>query len=117
MVKSKQITTSKKSAILKEAHGKLILLSIGIDTYDSYSGFHSLKTCSNDAISVRDALLDVPQLNADSELLFVLCSKNSPFPSKGEIIKEIKKIVDLADENDRLMIFYAWAWGTLEQMT
>jgi hypothetical protein len=108
MVKTKQIAkTSKTSVILKEAHGKLILLSIGIDTYDSYSGFHSLKTCSNDAMSVRDTLLDVPQLNADTERLFVLCSKKPPSPSKGEIIKEIKKIGALAEENDRLMIFYS----------
>lgn len=108
MVKSNQITTiPKTSVMLKEAHGKLILLSIGIDSYDSYSGFHSLKTCSNDAISVKDTLIDVPQLNADFERLFILCSKKSPFPSKGEIIKEIKKIVDLAEENDRLIIFYS----------
>ena len=99
--------TTKTSVMLKEAHGKLILLSIGIDTYDTYSGFNSLKTCSNDAISVRETLLDVHQLNADSKRLFVLCSKTTPHPSKGEIIKEIKKISNLAEENDRLMIFYS----------
>lgn len=108
MVKSKHITSSQKTSImLNEAHGKLILLSIGIDSYDSFSGFNSLKTCSNDAMSVRDTLLDVHQLNADPNRLFVLCSKTSPPPSKGEIIKEIKKITNFAEENDRLMIFYS----------
>lgn len=93
--------------IHKEANGRLILLSIGVDTYDPYSGFYSLKTCSNDAISVKNTLLDVHQLNADNNRLFILCSKTTPHPSKGEIIKEITKISNLADENDRLMIFYS----------
>ena len=108
VVKSKQIEhTTKTSTIFKEAHGKLILLSIGIDTYDNYSGFQPLKTCSNDAIGVRDTLLDVHQLNGDSNRLFVLCSKTTPHPSKGEIIKEIQKISNLANDNDRLMLFYS----------
>ena len=92
---------------LNEAHGKLVLLSIGIDSYDPTSGFKALKTCSNDAISVKNTLLDVPQLNADHDRLFVLNSNSTPTPSKGEIIKAINKISNLAEENDRLMIFYS----------
>ncbi len=104
----KHLTSKQKQTLtLKEAHGQLSVLALGIDDYDKDSGFTTLKTCSNDAIEVRNAFLDVWQLNADKERVWALTSKSNPPPSKGEIIKAINRLVSVTEPNDRLLFYYS----------
>jgi hypothetical protein len=96
-----------KAVILREALGFLSVLAIGIDDYDKTSGFNPLKTCSNDALEVQNAFLDVWQLNADKGRVWTLTSEGSPVPSKGEIIKAINRLASMIEPNDRLLLYYS----------
>jgi uncharacterized caspase-like protein len=108
MSTEKHLTLKQKQAIeLKEAHGKAVVLAVGIDKYDKRVGFPPLKTCSNDAEFLRDSFLDVHQLNTDPKRVFLLNSKTDPGPSKGEIIKAINHLVSVSQESDRLIFYYS----------
>lgn len=105
---SGKLTTKQIHAIkIEEALGKLVLLSIGIDDYDEHSGFKTLKTSVNDAVKIRDTFLDVHQLNADKDRVFCLTSKSNTKPSKGEIIKTLKKTTAMANKSDRFLFYYS----------
>lgn len=107
-MEQKHLTSRQKQTIvLKEAHGQLSVLSIGIEDYDKHSGFTVLKTCTNDAMEVRNAFCDVWQLNADKARTVALTSKSSPPPSKGEIIKAINRLVSTTEPNDRILFYYS----------
>lgn len=107
MVQKHLTSKQQQTLALKEAHGPLTGLAIGIDGYDKYSGFTPLKTCSNDAIEVRNAFHDVWQLNADKNRVTALTSKSSPPPSKGEILKSIIRLANITEKNDRLFFYYS----------
>src|ERR1044072_4857923 len=89
------------------AHGLEHVLAIGINDYDPSSGFHALKVCVNDAISVRDRFLDIEQLNAEKSHCHALTSKSARHPSRGEILKSIRLFADGADAADRLVLYFS----------
>lgn len=95
-----------QNVILQEAHGKLVGFMVGIDDYDKTLGFPPLKTCSNDAIEVRNTLEDVLQLNADKKRLTVLTSKHG-HASRGEILKGLSNAVDSSTGNDKLLFYFS----------
>ncbi len=97
----------KQTVMLEQANGPLSALAIGIDDYDKQSGFVALKTCTNDAIEVRNAFQEIWQLNADKDRIRILTSKSNPPPSKGEIIKAINRLVNMTEPNDRLLFYYS----------
>ena len=104
----KHLTHKQKQTIaLQKAHGKSIVLSIGISDYNRRSGFEPLKTCSNDAMSFRDAFLDVWQLNADKNKVIALTSGSKDKPSKGIIIQYIKDVVSYSGPDDRIIVYYS----------
>lgn len=114
-IKGKHLTHKQKQTLaLQKAHGKSIVLSIGISDYNKRSGFEPLKTCSNDASSFRDAFLDVWQLNADKKKTIALTSESKDKPSKGIIIQYIKDVVSYANSEDRLILFYSGHGHRLE---
>lgn len=93
---------------IEEFHGKLILLSVGIDNYGERSGFPPLKTCSNDAKDIKEAFLNTPQLNADKNRLLQITSDDQTFlPSKGNIFTSIKQLVEESKEDDRLLFYFS----------
>jgi len=97
---------SKQQALIKQAHGELIGLIVGIDAYKKESGFPSLKACSNDAIQLRNTLEDILQLNADKERILVLASKYEAV-SKGLIISSLKELAAKSNEEDRLLFYFS----------
>ena len=90
----------------KEAHGKALVLSVGISSYNKRSGFGPLRQCSNDAISVRDAFSDVFQLNSGLDEIMLLTSIKSPV-SKGFFINALHQIVEQSTPDDRFFFFYS----------
>lgn len=104
---TKPTSKQRQTLLLQEAHGKSVLLSIGISDYDKSAGFDPLKTCSNDAIAVRDAFLDVWQLNAAPKRILILTSTGEKIPSKGIIIQYVKKASNSCEPSDRLIIYFS----------
>lgn len=107
MIEKNLSEKQKQAIILKQANGPLSVLAIGIDAYDKQSGFPVLKTCSNDAIEVRNAFQEVWQLNADKGRVNSLTSKSNPPPSRGEIIKAVNSLVSMAEPGERLLFYYS----------
>lgn len=101
-----KVVVKNKEELLKQAHGNLIGLLVGIDNYEKSSGFGKLKTCTNDVIYLKSTLTKTPQLNVDVSKLKTITEK-SLFPSRGNIIKKIKEICELAEKEDRLLIYYS----------
>jgi len=100
------IIRKSKEDLLKEAHGNLIGLLIGIDNYEKSSGFGKLKTCVNDVVTLKTTLTNTPQLNVDGSRLMTVTEKLL-FPSRGNIIKKIKDVCELAEKEDRLFVYYS----------
>ena len=67
---------------LKRAHGELVGLAIGISEYSPGTKLSRLAACVNDATRVREAFLDIPQLNADSLRLWSLTDKTVEKPTR-----------------------------------
>ena len=99
--------TPYQQKMIETSHGQLTLLSVGIDSYGKKSGFHHLKTCSNDAEAIRDTFLNVPQLNADKDRLFLITSKESCEPSRGNILSSIKDLTEKSKDDDRLLFYFS----------
>ena len=92
---------------LKRAHGQLVGLSIGVSEYPSATGLGRLGACLNDATRVREAFLDVPQLNADSSRLWSLTEKTAEKPTRNNMIGHLKRLASLATHDDRLLLYYS----------
>lgn len=108
MEQQKHLTRKQTQAVaLGKANGSLSVLAIGIDDYAKSSGFIPLKTCSNDAVEVRNAFQDVWQLGADKDKIRLLTSRTTPTPSRGEIIIAIKSLVSMAGPDDRILFYYS----------
>lgn len=95
------------SGRLQNAHGKLVGLSIGVSNYPSATGLGRLGACVNDATRVREAFLDVPQLNADSARLWSLTENTAEKPTRSNMIGHLKRLATLATEGDRLLFYYS----------
>jgi hypothetical protein len=91
---------------LDTARGKLSLLTIGIDDY-SNTAFGSLKTCTNDAVAIRDIFSTTPELNADPKRFIEITTGGQRLPSRGEIISAIKEVAERAEKHDRVLVFFS----------
>jgi len=100
------IKPTKQELILQQEHGPLVGLLIGVDDYEKSSGFTPLKTCTNDALELRNTLHDILQLNADKERVEVLTSKHDQL-SRAKILGGLKKAVSATKENDRFLFYYS----------
>lgn len=100
------IKPTKQELILQDSHGPLVAFIIGVDDYDKSSGFVPLKTCTNDAIEIRNTLQDILQLNADKERVTVLTSKHDPL-SRAKILGDLKKAVSNTAANDRFLFYFS----------
>ncbi len=92
---------------LKRAHGELVGLAIGISEYSPGTKLSRLAACVNDATRVREAFLDIPQLNADSLRLWSLTDKTVEKPTRTSMIGQLKRLANLATAEDRLFFYYS----------
>lgn len=99
---------AKKELVVRDSLGKLILLAVGIDNYASESGFPKLTKCSNDALQLANTIEDVWQLFADKDRILKLTSQNTKTtPSRGEILRRLRQLVSMSEENDRIVFYYS----------
>jgi hypothetical protein len=92
---------------LKRAQSQIVGLAIGVSEYPSTTGFGRLSVCSQDAASVREAFLDVPQLNADPSRLWSLTEKTNDKPTRNNMIGYLRQLATLATAEDRVIFFYS----------
>lgn len=97
---------TKQELLVEEAHGLLVAFLIGIDDYDKASGFSPLKTCTNDALEMRNTLHDTLQLNADKKRVTALTSKYDHL-SRAKILGELKKSASNTTSADRLLFYFS----------
>ena len=107
MTKLLQGSTTALDQRLKDAHGRLAGLSVGVSVYPAVTGLSNLGACANDATRVREAFLDIPQLNADASRLWSLTDKTDDKPTRNNIIGYLKRLASLTTEDDRLLFFYS----------
>ncbi len=100
--------TQRQSEVLAahhaQAHTKV--LAVGIDDYDRDAGFEPLRTARNDATGFLNCFRDIPQLRADRDAITGLVSGGTVAPSRGEIIRALRKLARAADVDDRLVVFF-----------
>jgi hypothetical protein len=92
---------------LKRAQSQIVGLAVGVSEYPSSTGFGRLSACTQDATSVREAFLDVPQLNADPSRLWSLTEKTQEKPTRNNMVGHLKRLAQLATEDDRLIFYYS----------
>src|SRR5437868_3256333 len=87
--------------------GPVRLLSVGVDDYDELAGFCPLEVCSSDAAGVQSCFQTVPQLGGQEDHLELLTSRGHPRPSRGQILKQIRRLAQNAAVDDRLIFYYS----------
>ncbi|PTY01436.1 hypothetical protein DB347_25445, partial [Opitutaceae bacterium EW11] len=96
-----------KIAKIDDALGSVALVAIGVDAYDSASGFTKLNTCVNDAESVVKAYIEVKELLLKNDHYRLLTSKTTPAPSRGEILRAAKQLADWGDDVERIVFYFS----------
>jgi len=100
--------TQRQSEVLaaRHAQGHTKVLAVGIDDYDRDAGFAPLRTARNDATGFINCFRDIPQLRADPGAITGLVSGGTVAPSRGEIIRALRKLARSAEVDDRLVVFF-----------
>jgi hypothetical protein len=97
-----------KKVILKESHGDIRVLAVGINAYPNKSGFHELKKCVNDAFQVAATFREVHQLNADPDHIVLMTSETAALlPHRGLIFDQLHELANGATEGDRLLFYFS----------
>jgi len=100
--------TQRQSEVLAAQHaqGHTKVLAVGIDDYDRDAGFAPLRTARNDATGFINCFRDIPQLRADPGAITGLVSGGTVAPSRGEIIRALRKLARSAEVDDRLVVLF-----------
>lgn len=94
--------------VLKESHGNIRVLAVGVNAYPNKSGFHALKNCVNDAFQVATAFHEVHQLNADPEHIVLMTSETKALlPHRGLIMDQLHELAGGAEKDDRLLFYFS----------
>jgi len=98
----------RKQVALKEGHGDIRVLAVGVNAYPNKSGFHSLKKCVNDAFQIISTFREVHQLNADPNHTVLMTSDTTALlPHRGLIFDQLHELADGAAEDDRLLFYFS----------
>jgi len=100
--------TQRQSEVLaaRHAQGHTKVLAVGIDDYDRDAGFEPLRTARNDATGFLNCFRDISQLRVDPGAITGLVSGGPVAPSRGEIIRALRKLARSAGVDDRLVVFF-----------
>ena len=101
-------STQRQSEVLaaRHAQGHTKVLAVGVDDYDRDAGFAPLRTARNDATGFLNCFRDISALRADPDALTGLVSGGTVAPSRGEIIRALRKLARSAAVDDRLVVFF-----------
>jgi hypothetical protein len=94
----------RREALTRQAApGRVRVLAVGVDEYDSACGFDPLTTRRNDATGFADCFRDIAQLGAGPDAARLLVAR----PSRGEIIKGLRELVRASAESDRVIFYFS----------
>ena len=99
-------STPRPTEALARPHGPAKVLAVGVDDYDRDAGFEPLRTARNDATAFANCFRDLPQLHADPDAITALVSRGTIAPSRGEIVRALRKLARSAGTEDRLLFFF-----------
>jgi hypothetical protein len=106
--RAKLTSVDRKQVALKEGHGEIRVLAIGVNAYPNKSGFNALKKCVNDAFQVASTFREVHQLNADPNHIVLMTSETTALlPHRGLIFDQMHELADGAAEDDRLLFYFS----------
>jgi len=94
-------------ADLKDVHGQVHVLAVGVSEQPAGSDYAPLAACLRDAETIRNAFLDVPQLNPDPEHVHALTAKTPDKPTRNVIVAHVKRLANLATEENRVLFYFS----------
>jgi hypothetical protein len=104
----KLATAARKELAVREGHGKIRVLAVGVSDYPKKSGFKSLKQCTNDALQVFTAFREVQQLNGhDAHAVLMTSETKERLPSRGSVMDYIHDLASEAQSDDRLLFYFS----------
>jgi hypothetical protein len=105
---AKLIIAARKELAVREGHGKIRVLAVGVSDYPKKSGFKSLKQCTNDALQVFTAFREVQQLNGhDAHAVLMTSETKERLPSRGSVMDQIHELASEAQSDDRLLFYFS----------
>lgn len=105
---AKLTTVARKELSVREGHGKIRVLAVGVSDYPKKSGFKPLKQCTNDALQVFTTFREVQQLNGhDSHAVLMTSETKERLPSRGSVMDQIHELASEAQSDDRLLFYFS----------
>ena len=102
------LTSRQREALARQlAQGHTKVVAVGVDDYDLEAGFSPRRTGRNDATAVANCFKDLPHLHADATAITALVSRGEVAPSRGEVIRALRKLAQSSGPEDRLLLFFS----------
>ncbi len=93
---------------LKDAHGAIRVLAVGVNTYPTNSAFGSLQNGADDAFQMAATFREVQQLNADPKHIALMTSATIALPPhRGLIFKKLHELTADAAPDERLLFYFS----------
>ncbi|MBU3075686.1 caspase family protein [Clostridium estertheticum] len=97
----------KQKEKIKESIGKSVLVSIGINNYDS-KDFPNLSRACNDAMAVFESFRSISNLNFNASKSKILLSNDSHNEAnKANILNTLKHVCNETDYNEKLIFYFS----------
>ncbi len=90
---------------LEQGHTRVV--AVGVDDYAADAGFAPRRTGRNDAIGLANCFKDLPHLHADPSAITTIVSRGEVAPSRGEVIRALRRFAQSAGPDDRLLFFFS----------
>ena len=89
------------------AQGHTRVVAVGVDDYAADAGFTPRRTGRNDALALANCFKDLPHLHADAAAISTIVSRGEVVPSRGEVIRALRRLAQSAGPDDRLVFFFS----------
>jgi hypothetical protein len=101
-------TPRQREALARQlAQGHTRVVAVGVDDYAADAGFTPRRTGRNDALALANLFKDLPHLHADPSAITTIVSRGEVAPSRGEVIRALRRLAQAAEADDRLVFFFS----------
>ncbi|HEY0133997.1 MAG TPA: caspase family protein [Nannocystis sp.] len=101
-------TPRQREALTRQlAQGHTRVVAVGVDDYDADAGFPPRRTGRNDALALANLFKDLPHLHAEPTAISTIVSRGEVVPSRGEVIRALRRLAQSAGPDDRLLVFFS----------
>ncbi len=83
------------------------VVAVGVDDYAADAGFTPRRTGRNDALALANCFKDLPHLHADATAVTAIVSRGEVVPSRGEVIRALRRLAQSAGPDDRVLFFFS----------